>query len=1736
MNKTCSNQLGLFDSSSLGWGFDLGCGGAAGASRFRETSDDDDSEFPVPPPAPVAARIPAVTFRLTGDRALAANWKGRAADTIAAIRLAQEIEDDARPATAEEQALLARFTGFGASELANSFFRRPGESFRPGWEEMGHELEQLVPAAEMAALARSTQYAHYTPEFMIRAIWRAVTHMGFAGGGVLEPGCGSGLFLALMPPDIVGKTAITAIEMDPSTARIARLLYPEAWVRQEDFTKARLAETFELAIGNPPFSDRTVRGDDPAGRLGLSLHEYFIARSIERLKPGGLAAFVCSRYLMDRVDPKAREHIAGMADLVGAIRLPQGAMLAASGTEVVVDLLFFQRRAPDQEPDGAAWDGLAEVVADQDGEGEGALQINRTFAEHPEMVLGRHAWTTSQYGPVYTCCGRGEDLSAALLTAIDRLPRDIHVASPESTPGRPAERARLRVGTAAEGATIKEGSYVIVGDTLMQVIDGSAEPVAVKSGKNAGTADGKIDDKASGAIFAKHARIIRLLIPVRDAVREVLRTQVENLPWGRAQAQLRIAYGAFVRAFGPINLTTTSRSIDPRTGAVTETQRRPNLAPFADDPDCWLVASIEDYDPETGIARTGPVFSKRVIHPPAEPVIVTATDALAVTLAEAGHVDIDRIAELLGRSREETVVELGDAVFLDPQSSEPDGASGWQTADAYLSGPVRGKLARAEAAAATDARFARNVEALRRVQPADLRPSDITARLGAPWVPASDIELFAEQVIGIATRVRHTVEIAAWSVDRHAFAGQAAATSEWGTARRHAGELLDDALHSAIPTIWDIWRDETGEHREINAAETEAAKEKLAKIKAAFEDWVWSDPERADRLARVYNDAYNNLVPRHFDGSHLTLPGASSTISFRAHQKRGVWRIVAAGATYLAHTVGSGKTFLMAAAIMEQKRLGLLGKALMVVPGHCLAQASREFLQLYPTARILVADETNFVGPKRARFLARAATANWDCIVVTHSAFRFIAAPAAFERGMVQAQVAVYDELLGRLDGEDRVTRKRIESLKEKLEAKLEALATRKDNMLTIAEMGIDQIVVDEAQEFRKLSFATNMTNLKGVQPDGSQRAWDLYVKSRFVDTINPGRALVMASGTPITNTLAEMFTLQRFLQPHALAERGLHQFDAWAATFGASTTELELQPSGAYKPVTRFAEFVNVADLMAMFRSFADVVSKQDLRGFLKLPRIETGQRQIVTAEPSRTFRWYQRVLAKRISAIETRRRRAEKGDDILLSVITDGRHAAIDLRFVLDGYDDEVGSKLNLLVANVHRIWVENAQNSYLRPDDSAFPLRGAAQMVFSDLGTLAVEATRGFSAYRWIKDSLIARGIPAEQIALMQEHKKSAAKQRLFADVNAGRVTVLIGSSETMGTGVNAQLRLKALHHLDVPWLPSQIEQREGRIERQGNQNETIDIYAYATLGSTDATMWQNNERKQRFINAALSGDHSIRRIEDAGNQVSQFAMAKAIASGDPRLMQKAGLEAEIARLQRQEAAHFDDQHAVRSQLAEAQRAVAGSERRIGEIEQDLAIRTPTKGDLFAMTVNGRHYTKRPAAGGALLNLLRNLDVEAKEGDWVLASIGGFRVSAQAFKDRRSKELQVTVGLDRTGESSDIPFDAGLTALGLVSRLEHALDHFEAELAEHRRSVVENTRRMADYGMRSGSGGFPLAGELATKLAEIEALEDSLAKTAEQAEADADELDGVVPRLRGASCDEDEQAEDEAETDAA
>ncbi len=1675
--------LDMFGNTALSSG--LGLGVTAFGSFSPDAANDDDPDPTPPAPAPAlaiaaAAARPArlrANFYLEGDRGLPSSWKDRARANVAAILIANHISKQDRPATRKEQAQLIRFTGFGAGELANGMFRRPGEvDFRPGWDDLGSSLETAVSEVDYASLARCTQYAHFTPEFIVRAIWVALQRLGWRGGRVLEPGIGTGLFPALMPEPYREATYVTGIELDPVTARIASLLQPKARIINGDFARTDLAPIYDLAIGNPPFSDRSVRSDRAYRSLGFRLHDYFIARSIDLLKPGALAAFVTSHGTMDKADTTAREHIAKSADLIAAIRLPEGSFRRDAGTDVVVDILFFRKRKPG-EPDGdQSWLDVDEIRPATDD--EGAIRVNRWFARHPDFVLGAHALTFGPFGETYTCLPRaGEALEAALVAAIELLPADLYDGEP--TPIDIDLEDELGGIVDLQPSAIREGSFFLDRSKgLMQMVDGSTVPVTMRKGRSG---DG---------ISEKHIRIISKLIPIRDAVRGVLKAQETGRPWRELQVHLRIAWSSFVRDFGPINHTTVSIQEDAETGEVKETHRQPNLAPFRDDPDCWLVASIEDYDLETDTAKPGPIFATRVIAPPMSPVITSAADALAVVLNERGHVDLDHIAELLHLDVSTVIADLGDEVFRDPT----DGS--WQTADAYLSGAVRTKLVAAQAAAELDPAYERNVRALQDVQPADLLPSDITARLGAPWIPAADVVAFVKEKMDADIRIHHMPELGSWTVEARQLGYSAAGTSEWGTSRRHAGDLLADALNSRVPQIFDTFKDADGERRVLNVVDTEAARDKLQRIKQSFQDWVWIDPDRTDRLARDYNDCFNNIAPRKFDGSHLKLPGASGAFVLYGHQKRGIWRIIADGSTYLAHAVGAGKTITMAAAIMEQRRLGLIAKAMLVVPGHCLAQAAREFLALYPNARILVADETNFTKDKRTRFLSRAATATWDAIIITHSAFRFIAVPSAFEQQMIHDELQLYEDLLTKVDSEDRVSRKRLERLKEGLQERLEGLATRKDDLLTISEIGVDQIVVDEAQEFRKLSFATNMSTLKGIDPNGSQRAWDLYVKSRYIETKNPGRALVLASGTPITNTLGEMFSIQRLLGHAALAERGLHEFDAWASCFGDTTTELEIQPSGKYKPVSRFASFVNVPELIAMFRSFADVVMPEDLRQYVKVPNISTGRRQILTAKPTALFETYQQTLDSRIKAIEKREGPAKPGDDILLSVITDGRHAAIDLRFVIPGAENEADNKLNLLVRNAYRIWEETGEAIYRRPDGKVFDLPGAAQMIFSDLGTITVEKSRGFSAYRFIRDELIRLGVPASQIAFMQDYKKTEAKQRLFGDVRAGKVRFLIGSSETMGTGVNAQLRLKALHHLDVPWLPSQIEQREGRIVRQGNQHDEVDIFAYATEGSLDASMWQNNERKARFIAAALSGDTSIRRLEDVGEgAANQFAMAKAIASGDERLMQKAGLEADIARLERLRAAHEDDQYAVRRQMRDAERAMEVSTRRIAEIGQDIARLKPTGGDAFTIVVLGQEYTERKEAGRALMKEILTLLQLQQEGEVHLATIGGFDLVYEGERFGKGDGYRFETLLQRTGADYEIDLAITVTPLGAISRLEHALDGFDDEQRQYRRRLKEAERRLASYLSRDG-GDFAFANDLREKRLELRAIETQLA----------------------------------------
>ena len=1436
--------LNLFDSTALGWTVPIPTRDEP--EDAGDTGADDEITAPVSRTVPATAtrRVAAVNYRLDGDRALARGWPSRARDNIAAIRLSKQIEDEGGAATPDQQALLMRYVAFGASDLAQSAFIAPGEgSFRQGWEQIGDDLRESVTSLEYAALQRVTQYAHYTSEPIVRAVWRAAQRLGFAGGRVLEPGMGTGLFFAAMPDELRRACRLTGVEYDPVTARIARLLHPRATIRAEDYTRSTLGDGFHLAIGNPPFSARTVRADPRTASLGLQLHDYFIARSISRLKPGGLALFVTSTGTMDKTGTTAREHIAGMADLVGAVRLPEYSMHATAGTHVVVDVLVFQRRGEGALPGGHAWQDLVEVAVADDATDEstaeveeaeneaspdaptvprhlrrGTVMVNEYFIAHPEMVLGTHAQRRGIYGigRSYTCLPHpnADDLETQLDAALSRLPGGIHTPNPDALTDEEPETAEstVTIGRAADGATVKEGSYLNgPGGRLCQVVDGAVTPIAIKDGK---TKEG---------ISPKAAKVIRGLMVVRDAVRDVLRAQADGKPCQEQQVRLRCAYSNFIRHYGPINHTTVSVQTDADTGEEREQHRRPNLAHFADDPDCWLVASIEHYDVDNGVARRGPIFSERVISPPTSPIVTTPADALAVTLNATGRVDPDHIAELLECSTAEAMERLDQSVFLNPATET------WETADAYLSGPVRHKLAAAEIAAKLEARYARNVEALRLVQPQDLLPSDITARLGAPWLPDDVIEAFVREVMEGDVQIRHTEAFATWTVVAASFGTTAAGTSTWGTGRRDATSLLHDALNGSTPQIFDVIVEQGTERRVLNPEETEAAKEKLTKIKTAFSDWVWTDSERADRLSRIYNDRFNNLVPRSFDGAHLTLPGASAVVGFYPHQKNVVWRIIAAGSTYIAHAVGAGKTFTMIAAIMEQRRLGLIRKAMVrgawPLPGAVQPRVPAALPERpHPGRRrdqLRQGEARPVPRPRRDRRVGR--HHHHPQRVQVHRHPRRLR--ARHDPGRV---------------GPDRGGRDRRRPGRPH-HPQAHRSAERAPGGETGDATGAPGRHADDRRNghrpaHRRRGAGVQEADLRD-QPHRAEGRRSRTARSghgtstssaAFIATIEPparsdpgvrhahhqhdGRAVHLAP-LPGRGPVAR--------------PRAVHEFDAWAACFGETRVELELQPSGAYKPVERFSQFVNIPELIDMFRTVADVVQKDDLRDYVRSAQDQgrasgssSPRRPATTSAPTR------RRLAERIEKIKQpngqgregrrhpavrhhrrppRRHRHADGPGCARSTITE--------------------NKLNRLVRNVHAdLAGQRRSRRFKQADGTPFPITGAAQMIFSDLGTLAAEDKRGFSAYAWIKVRADPpRRAARAEIAVMQHFKRSTEKQRLFNDINAGRVRIVLGSTQTMGTGVNAQLRLVALHHLDVPWLPSDIEQREGRIERQGNQND-------------------------------------------------------------------------------------------------------------------------------------------------------------------------------------------------------------------------------------------------------------------------------------------------------------------------
>ncbi len=1463
------------------------------------------------PPPPLESLSPAPQVVISSGE------KSKARDIITAIRTLQRIESEPRAATRDEKQILARFAGFGA--IALSLFPDPvkGRYKDASWQALGDELKMLLAPEEYDSAKRTTFNAFYTSPVVIAAIHEGIARLGIpANAIVLEPGCGTGNFLAQAPAGM----RFIGVEMDSVSARIARLLHPGHDIRLENFRDTRLPENrIDAVVGNVPFAD--VKYEHGGQRF--SLHDFFFAKSIDALKVGGALGLVTSHYTLDKQNAAIREYLAERADFLGAIRLPSDAF-KREGTAVVTDIVFLRKRgagAPAQHVD-PSWLGVEPIQIEAT-----TVPINRYFLSHPEMVLGSYSSKDSLYGGGYSVIGSG-DLPERLRQAIRRLPE---AATTLVSPAPPERHIPFTPPPLLPH--IGEGSFFVRTDrAICQMLSGQVE--AVVYGGTALKADRTMTGKRLAA-----------LIGLRDRARRVLESQNDGWPEEsrvEARRELNRAYDRFVAAYGPINKTTFGESAE---GSMI--RRMPNLVKFREDPDAMLVMALEDYSELTGKAAKAAIMLKDVVgkNPPVT-AVATAEDGLLVSLDQRGGIDLAFIRGLYGKPEDQIIAELGDLIFRDPESGN------WETADAYLSGHVRAKLA---AALRAGPAYARNAEALRGVQPEDVLPGDIDANLGAPWIPEDDLQAFAADLFRVSpgrVQIGHLKKDAVWSIDADSSAERSvAATADYGTPRANGLWLLDLALNMKTPVIFDTVPGT--DERVVNQEATLAAREKQKLIKDRFRTWLFADPDRTERLVRLYNDTYNNIRLRIFDGSHLDFPGMNQTVLLRPHQTAAVWRGMCAGNTLLAHVVGAGKTFTMATTGMKMKQAGLVKKPGYVVPNHMLEQFSREFLQLYPNAKLLVATKDDLTRERRKFLTARIASGEWDGIIVTHSSFERIGMSRSYREQFLREQIAEYDQLLIDSAGTkatkaNRNLTKTIEKQKAKREARLQELLAedKKDDGLVFNELGIDHLFIDEAHIFKNLETTTKMDRVAGIQTGGSERAFDLYMKARYLGLRHPGHGVTFATGTPVSNTMVEMYTMQRFLDPEGLRERGIEHFDAWAATFGEVVETMEISPDGqSLKPRSRFAKFVNLPELQQMFRAFADVQTAEMLG--LPVPRLEGGKATIVACPMSAEQQSLQLSLVARYERL--RSQKVDPREDNALAITTDGRKLALDARMLSAGAAEFPGSKVNVLVDNVEAVWQRTATT------------RGT-QLIFCDMG---VHLTSwGYSAYEEITRKLIQRGIPKEQIAAIGDADSDAKKQALFDKVRSGQVRILIGSTAKMGTGTNVQKRLVALHHLDAPWKPAEVEQREGRILRQGNENEAVAIFRYVTQGSFDSYMWQALETKARFISQVITGDNAARQAEDVGAQELSYAEVKAIASGNPAVLTLAEADAEIQRLTMLKKNHADEQFLARRNLRDLPGMIERMTERLAALtaDRDTAVAYADA----EVTIGSRSSSRADAAG--------------------------------------------------------------------------------------------------------------------------------------------------------------------------
>ena len=1538
-------------------------------SKAQEEKQPEKAVSPVPAPSE-----PRHNYRITEDTLGVGGAKEKFRNNMAAINLLHELELENRLATPEEQEILSKYVGWGGLSMAF-------DENNAAWADEFKELYASLSPEEYRAAMESTLTAFYTPPVVIKGMYEALERLGFSEGSILEPSCGTGNFFGLLPDTMVG-SKLHGVEIDPLTGKIAKQLYQKANIAVQGFEETKLPDDhFDVVIGNVPFGDFKVN-DSRYNAQKFLIHDYFFAKALDKVRAGGVVAFITSKGTMDKASPEIRKYIAQRAELLGAIRLPDNTFRANAGTEVTSDILFLQKRdrVIDTEPD---W-----VHLDTD---ENGITMNSYFVQHPEMILGEMKMESTRFG-FDSACKAYQDipLSELLHNAVQNIQGEIPEYENELDEISDGQDASIPADP-----NVRNFSYALV--------------------------DGKVyfreDDRmtpAAASVTAENR--IKGLIQIRDCVRKLIEYQTEDYPDDlihTEQENLNRLYDSFTKQYGLIN-------------------NRGNYLAFASDESYFLLCSLEVLDDEGNFKRKADMFTKRTIKPHREITSVeTASEALALSIGEKARVDLPYMEQLTGKPKEEIIKDLQGVIFRIP-ATEP---AQYVTADEYLSGNVRAKLITAEAAAKENPEFAVNAQALKQVIPQDLSAAEISVRLGTTWIPQEDIQRFVMELLTPSSyaasriKVRYTPINGDWFIEnKSSDYGNVKADSTYGTKRASAYRIIEDTLNLRDTRIFDYVYDENGNKKAVfNAKETTAAQAKQEAIKQAFQDWIWKDPERRNRLVRYYNDTFNSVRPREYDGSHITFGGISPEITLRPHQVNAIAHILYGGNTLLAHKVGAGKTFEMVAAAQESKRLGLCNKAMFVVPNHLVGQWASEYLRLYPSANILVTRKQDFETGNRKKFCSRIATGDYDAVIIGHSQFEKI--PMSIERQREQLERQLDDIERGIDDVKaskgEQFTVKQLMKTRKGIKAKLDKLndTKRKDTVIDFEQLGIDRLFIDESHFYKNLYLYTKMRNVGGIAQTEAQKSSDLFMKCRYLDEITGNRGTVFATGTPISNSMVELYSVQRYLQYDTLLRNGLQHFDSWASTFGETVTALELAPEGTnYRAKTRFAKFFNLPELMLMFREVADIQTAD----MLKLPVPKVNYHNIKT-KPSEIQSEMVASLAKR--AEKVRARLVEPNVDNMLKITNDGRKLALDQRMIDPMLPDDPNSKVNACIDNVYRIWEDYADTK-------------AAQLVFCDLSTPKNDDT--FNVYDDMREKLIARGIPAEQIRFIHEATTDAQKKELFAKVRSGEVRVLLGSTQKMGAGTNVQDRLIAIHNLDCPWRPSDLEQRQGRIERQGNMFPEVEVYRYVTEQTFDAYLYQLVESKQKFISQIMTSKSPVRSAEDVDEVALSFAEVKMLATGDERFKEKMDLDIQVSKLKVLKQSYLSERYDLEDRiLKHFPQTIAEYEQRIVCYKADTALteqHKPQGEEKFCpMTLRGIRYTEKAAAGEMLLAICKEYPLSAPIE---IGSYRGFKM--EIFYD--------TVGthycLNLCGQAK-YEVELGSDPLGNLTRIENELAKLPARL---------------------------------------------------------------------------------------